>query len=266
MSMFNDIIWRTTDNEQECIANATFVSLFAKRFPAWRWAFLGPGSETKWYSTYNERPRGEWDRVAEFDDDQIRRKRTLSFSSNESVVSKNTQKQKRWKIIFSLLCRWWCDWNCSSHNHFCQSAQYLRDSIRFVWEVQYLSNKNRETRVDSTICPIVRASKIIDNNTCIFDWNSCTRKFIAKAQRTSSKASTTRSIDWSLCWCRIPEMSELSWSRTILHDKSYWRVFPNCGASDMSWVYVIMRWQINWPERLDSRELQNWSRSGSHIQ
>ena len=65
MSMFKDIIWRTKDNEQECTANATLVSLFAKRFPARRWSFLGPGSEKKWFSTYNERPRGEWDRVAE---------------------------------------------------------------------------------------------------------------------------------------------------------------------------------------------------------
>ena len=65
MSMFNDIIWGTKDNEQECIANATLVSVFAKRFPAGRWSFLGPGSEKKWYSAYNERPRGEWDRVAE---------------------------------------------------------------------------------------------------------------------------------------------------------------------------------------------------------
>ena len=36
-----------------------------KRFLAGRWSFLGPGSEKKWYSTYNERPQGEWDRVAE---------------------------------------------------------------------------------------------------------------------------------------------------------------------------------------------------------
>ena len=45
MSMFNDIIWRIKDNEQECIANATLVSVFAKRFPAGRWSFLGLGSE-----------------------------------------------------------------------------------------------------------------------------------------------------------------------------------------------------------------------------
>ena len=41
------------------------VSLFAKRFPAGHWSFLGLGSETKWYFTYKERPGGEWDKVAE---------------------------------------------------------------------------------------------------------------------------------------------------------------------------------------------------------
>ena len=65
MSMFNDIIWGSSDNERECIANATLVTLFAKRFPAERWSFLGPGSETKWFSTYIDESRGEWYRVAE---------------------------------------------------------------------------------------------------------------------------------------------------------------------------------------------------------
>ena len=40
------------------------MSSSAKRFQAGRWSFLGPGSETKWYSTYIDRPQGEWDRVA----------------------------------------------------------------------------------------------------------------------------------------------------------------------------------------------------------
>ena len=65
MSMFSGIIWETKDTEQECIANPTLVCLFAKRFPAGHWSFLGSGSETKWYFTYDERPQGEWDRVAE---------------------------------------------------------------------------------------------------------------------------------------------------------------------------------------------------------
>ena len=49
MSMFNDIIWGSTDNERECIANSTLVSLFAKKNPDGRWSFLGPGSELNWY-------------------------------------------------------------------------------------------------------------------------------------------------------------------------------------------------------------------------
>ena len=65
MSMFNDIIWGSEDTERECIANAILVTLFAKRFPAGHWSFLGPGSEAKWYSTCKERPGGEWDRIAE---------------------------------------------------------------------------------------------------------------------------------------------------------------------------------------------------------
>ena len=46
-------------------ANATLVSFFAKRFPAGRWSFLGPGSETKWFSTHDRKPQGERHRVAE---------------------------------------------------------------------------------------------------------------------------------------------------------------------------------------------------------
>ena len=45
MSMFNDIICGYKDNETECIANSTLVSLVAKRFPAGSWSFFGPGSE-----------------------------------------------------------------------------------------------------------------------------------------------------------------------------------------------------------------------------
>ena len=81
------------------------------------------------------------------DDDQIQRKRTPSFPSHESIVSRNAQKQRKWKIISTLLFRWWYDWNCFSHNYFCQSDQYLQSSLRCVWRVQYLSNKNGDTRI-----------------------------------------------------------------------------------------------------------------------
>ena len=44
------------------------------------------------------------------DDDQVQRKRTPSFPSHESIVPRNAQKQRRWKIKNTLLCRWGYDW------------------------------------------------------------------------------------------------------------------------------------------------------------
>ena len=65
MSMFNDISWGPRDNKKECESGAQLVSLFAKRFGAWQWSFLGPGSERKWYSISEDSPQGEWDKMAE---------------------------------------------------------------------------------------------------------------------------------------------------------------------------------------------------------
>ena len=65
MSMFNDISWASKDNKKECESNAQLVSLFARRFGAGHWSFLGPGSEKKWYSISEKSPQGEWDKMAE---------------------------------------------------------------------------------------------------------------------------------------------------------------------------------------------------------
>ena len=48
MSMFNGISWGSKDNKKECEANAQLVSIYAKKFGAGQWSFLGPGSEKKW--------------------------------------------------------------------------------------------------------------------------------------------------------------------------------------------------------------------------
>ena len=64
MSMFNDISHGTKDNEKECMSNANLVSLYAKRFEAGHWSFLGLGSEKKWYSIKEDSPQGIWDQIA----------------------------------------------------------------------------------------------------------------------------------------------------------------------------------------------------------
>ena len=113
MSMFNDISWGPQDNEQECELCANFVSIYARRFSPGRWSFLGPGSEKKWYPTCDSKPQGEWDRVAELMMKKFGESGHPVFRS-----TRNAQKQRRWKMINTLL-RWWGnDWNFL-HNYFC---------------------------------------------------------------------------------------------------------------------------------------------------
>ena len=66
-----------------------------------------------------------------------------------------------------------------------------------------------------------------------------------KDWRTSGKASTTRSIDNDVYWCRIPENS---WSRTVLHDKTRWRVLTIYRFSGLSWVHTAKRWKSSDPK------------------
>ena len=161
MSMFNDILWWSEDNERECNANADLVSIFARKFPPGRWSFLVFGSEKKWYSTCIDRPQGEWDGVAELMMIKFGESGHPVFWATESIVPWIAQKQRRWKIINTVMCRRWFAWNCFSHNIFCWSAQCLRNSLRFVWWIQDLSNKNGESRAGRTIWPIVCANKFV---------------------------------------------------------------------------------------------------------
>ena len=65
MSMFNDISCGTRDDEEECLANARLVSLYARRFGKGQWSFIGPGSEKKWFSIKEDSPQGIWDKLEE---------------------------------------------------------------------------------------------------------------------------------------------------------------------------------------------------------
>ena len=87
MSMFNDISWGSTDNKKECESNAQLVSLYAKRFGAGQWSFLGPGSEKKWYSTGEDSPQREWDKIIEL--------MMLKFGESTHLVFRSTSPLSR---------------------------------------------------------------------------------------------------------------------------------------------------------------------------
>ena len=93
---------------------STLVLVFANRFPAGRWSFFGPGSETKWSSTYNERPRGKWDEVAEL--------MMIKFGESGHPVFRATSSLSR-KGGGKLSMHFCADGDTIetvfSHNHFC---------------------------------------------------------------------------------------------------------------------------------------------------
>ena len=90
MSMFNDISCGPKDNKIECESNAQLVSLFARRFGAGQWSFLGPGSDKEWYSISEDSPQGEWDKMAE--------KMMLTFGESKHPVFRSTSPLSRGQL------------------------------------------------------------------------------------------------------------------------------------------------------------------------
>ena len=90
MSMFNDISCGTKDNERECLAKATVVSIYAKMFGKGQWSFIGPSSEKKWYSMEEDGPQGTWDHIAE--------KMLLEFAESTCPIFRATTPLSRGKL------------------------------------------------------------------------------------------------------------------------------------------------------------------------
>ena len=91
--------------QKECESSALLVSLYAKRFSAGRWSFLGPGSEKKWYSISEDSPQGECDRIAEQMELTFAESKHPVFGATSPLSRGTLKKQRRWTIINTLLCR-----------------------------------------------------------------------------------------------------------------------------------------------------------------
>ena len=204
------------------------MSLFAKRYPTGRWSFLGPGSEKNWYSTYIDRPRGNWDRVAEL--------MMIKFGESGHTVFRATSPFSRGLLKskgggqFSI--------------HFCADGDTIETVFRTIISVNQLSIYGAVSDVceeygtcqtstvrlvvaeqsDPLFAPanflrmtprpsinfLVQESQLkvwVSLSGCgslstrsLYFCNkfSCTRKFISKVHGTRGKASTTRSIDKDL--------------------------------------------------------------------
>ena len=117
MSMFNDISWGSKDNKIECESNAQLVSLFAGRFGAGPWSFLGPGSEKKWSSISEDCPQGEWAEMAE--------KTMVTLAESGHPVFRATSPLSRGVLKLSI--------------HYCADQDTITTVFRTITSVNQLS-------------------------------------------------------------------------------------------------------------------------------
>ena len=171
------------------------MSSFAKRFPAGRWSFLGFGSGKKWYSTYNERPRGERDRVAELMMIKFGESGHPDFRATSPLSRKTLKSKGGGKLTI----------------HFCADGDTIETDFRTIISVNQLSIYGAvsdlceeynacQTRIGRPVLagqsdPLFEPAKLLVTAPTPSIEIPAQEKSIAEAQRTSGKASTTRSID-----------------------------------------------------------------------
>ena len=213
-----------------------------KDFPAGFWSFFWLGSEKKWYSTYLEGPRGEWDRVAELMMIKFRESGHPVFRAT-SRLSRGTLKSKG---VGQLSI------------HFCADGHTIETVFRTILSGNQLSLHGAvsdvceeystcQTRTERPVLagqsdPWFEPARLLMTTPAPSIEIPAQENFVAKVRRTSGNASTTRSVDEDLYWCRILENS---WSRTVLNDKGHWRVLTIYRTSHMSWVLFSTKWKIN---------------------
>ena len=124
----------TKGNKDECLANAAVVKVFARKFGAGQWSFIGPGSEKKWYSAENS-PQGAWVILRKKCCWNLQKVDILLSVERLHCPGVNSREKRAWKAVDALRCRWTNNWDNFSHYHFCQSAQCLRSSGRYMWRI-----------------------------------------------------------------------------------------------------------------------------------
>ena len=171
-------------------------------------------------------------------DDQIRRKRTPFFRAT-SPLSRGTLESKGGGKL-SI--------------HFCADGDTIETVFRTIISVNQLSiyGAASEFCEEHSICqtstgkpvlakqsdPLFAPEDLLITTPIPSIAIPAQENWMQKHKERMEKLPQPDRLIKSLYWCRIPDNS---WSRTILHDKTRWRVLTIYGTSDMSWVHFANR-------------------------
>ena len=172
-----------------------FFLFVQERFGIGQWSFLGPRSEKKWYSTYIDRPRGEWDRIAE--------KMMIKYGESKHPVFRATSPLSRGQL------------RSKGHGklsiHYCADLETIKTVFRTVISVNQLSiyeavsdlceeYKACHVRAGNFVLAgqsdplFVPTSSLTETPTPSTD-DPVQEDLLQKVSRTSGKALTTKSCD-----------------------------------------------------------------------
>ena len=90
MSMYNDIIWITLGNGENCMANSLNNAAYANKFPQRCGSFLGPACVKKWHGTHVNKTNAESNKTAEV--------MMLNFAESGHPAFRATSASERWEI------------------------------------------------------------------------------------------------------------------------------------------------------------------------
>ena len=261
MSMFNDISCGSRDNKKECESNAQLVSLYAKRFGAGQWSFLGLGSEKKWYSISEDSPQGEWDKIAEL--------MMLKFGESTHPVFRSTSPLSRGTLKskgggkLSL--------------HFCADGGTIETVFRTITSVNQLSIYGAvpDLREEYKACHVRTERPVLAGQSDpLFVLTSSLMKTPAPSTNDPAKEDLLQRyqelVERPSEQNRVIKFCTDAGFLTTVEVGQYFMTKDTeefltiHRFSGLSWVHFAKRWKLIGTKRLDSSEHLDWTRIGSH--
>ena len=225
-----------------------------REFGRGQWTFIGRGFQKKWYSISEDSTQGEGDRTAENMLVELAESGCPIFRATSPWSRGRLKSKGHGKLSIHYAADLENDWNYFSHNCLCKPAQF------FTEQSQKCAKSTKPFATDRDK-PLVKGNHV--PHSC-WAWSRQKCFWIVMIWLTK--------IFYCNIWERIEGLSQqFCTDAGFLNVVQIGQYFMTKDTADfhnlcsgMSWIHFAKRWKIIWPERLDPREHQNWTRIGSY--
>ena len=200
MSMFTDIVWDAKGYDEICEKQFKENWTVCSQIPSRSLVFPRPGSEKKWYGTYDHKTDGSRDRTAE--------KMLLTLAWYQCLGEMRFKEQRKWKEVNTLQWQHQKHWVGSPNCHLRQSAQCPRSSCGYDWRITSWSES----------CGKPKAPGQLDEVEILARPPSC--RNASQLRTTGTLAARIRGTIWKIV--RRPEVIQTVFRRSF---KVWWETY-----------------------------------------